>query len=140
MVMRKSSGFSLIEILVVVAIIGLLLATMGPKLMDQFARGKKGAAKTQLVAIKDAIVQYSMDLNRPPKTREGLQVLRENVNKNPKWQGPYLSKDPEDPWGEMYQYNSPPEHFKKEYKRFEVYSYGENGEGSEQNEWIHDGA
>lgn len=139
MVIKKQAGFSMMEILLVVAIVGLMVATMGPRLMKNFSRGKQGAVKTQLLDIKNAVIQYSMDMNRQPKTREGLQALRENINKNPKWDGPYLTKDPEDPWGESYVYKSPPESFKKDYKRFEIYSYGENGEGSPQEEWMHDG-
>ena len=138
MVAKKSAGFSLLEILIAVAIIGLMVATMGPKLMQFLSKGRKGAATSQLAQIKDGLVQYNMAVGRFPTTREGLQALRENAKNNPKWDGPYLSKDPVDPWDQPYVYNSPPVTF-KEYRRFEIYSYGDNGEAAPQSEWIHTG-
>lgn len=142
MVIKRQAGFTLIEIMIAVMIVGLMAAVMGPKVMEFLGKGRKGAAKSQLAQIKDSLVTYNMDIGRFPTTREGLRALRENVGNNPKWQSSYLadaSADPLDPWGNPYVYNSPPVTF-KQYKKFELYSYGSDmGESEPQNHWIYDG-
>ena len=139
MVLHRRPGFTLTEILIAVAIIGLMVAVMGPRLMQRLAAGRKGAAQSQLTQIKDGLLSYNMDIGRFPTTREGLTELLENTKNNPQWNGPYLAKEPVDPWGHPYIYNSPPEVF-KQYKHFEIFSYGgAKGEATPQNQWIHDG-
>lgn len=139
MMIKRQAGFTLIEILVAVLIVGIMAAVMGPKVMEFLGRGRRGAVKSQLAQIKDALVTYNMDMGRFPNTREGLRALQENVSNSPKFQGPYLTQEPLDPWNNPYVYNSPPVTF-KQYKKYEIYSYGSDmGEAEPQNKWIHDG-
>ena len=138
----KRDGFTLIEIMVVVVIIGLLVATIGPGIMERLGKGRKGAAKSMMSNIKGALMQYNMDIGRFPSTKEGLNGLIENVGKSSKWQGPYkMTNDlevPRDSWERDFVYNAPPQILgkKKGYKYFELISYGENGEGSPEEQWL----
>lgn len=140
MIMRKQAGFTLMEIMIAIALVAIMAVTMGPKVMEYFGRGKKGATKSQLAQIKDAIVTFNMDVGRNPSSKEGLASLRENSTNIPNYNGPYLTKDPVDSWGHEFVYFCPPEKYTKEYRIFEVYSYGGSlGEAEPEKNWIHDG-
>ena len=112
-------GFTLIEILIVVAIIGLIAALIGPNLMGRFERSKEEIAKAQVEMLSSAVQAFMIDMGRYPKNPEELINSTE-----PKWRGPYLSKRtvPKDPWGRDYQYKCPGDH-----GPFDLYSLGSEG-------------
>jgi general secretion pathway protein G len=121
--MRKRRGFTLIEILVVVAIIGLLASLVAPKLFNKLASSKRKIAKAQIELIGNALDAFRLDVGRYPTTEEGLKVLWKNPGNIPNWDGPYLPKPiKEDPWGHPYVYKSPGEH-----GPYDLISYGADG-------------
>ncbi|WP_422982530.1 type II secretion system major pseudopilin GspG [Undibacterium sp. Ji50W] len=123
--MRPSSaGFTLLELLVVVVIIGLLASYVGPKYFSQIGKSEVAVAKAQITAFEKALDTYRIDVGRFPTTEEGMTALLENPASNPKWNGPYLKKAiPLDPWGRPYHYQSPAKD-----KDFDISSYGKDGQ------------
>ncbi|MCC6532014.1 MAG: type II secretion system major pseudopilin GspG [Burkholderiales bacterium] len=120
---RRRLGFTLLELLVVMVILGLLAAYVAPRYFGQVGKSEIRIAKAQIEAFAKALDQYRLDLGRYPSTDEGLGVLRVNPGNNPKWTGPYLQKDvPLDPWGHAYVYRAPGEH-----GEFDLISYGKDG-------------
>jgi general secretion pathway protein G len=108
---RDARGFTLLELLVVMVIIGLLAGFVGPRFFSQIGKSEVKTAKAQITAIGKALDQFRLDVGRYPTSDEGLGVLFERVAGEPRWNGPYLSKAaPPDPWGQPYQYRSPGEH------------------------------
>ncbi len=104
-----AAGFTLLEMLVVLVIIGLLAGLVGPQLMGRVDTSKVAAADTQVRMLKSALDTMRLDVGRYPTKEEGLAML-ETAPKDEraarKWQGPYLSEAvPLDPWGNSYQYN-----------------------------------
>ena len=134
MFMRKNSAFTMIEILIVLAIIGFLFAfLLGPQLLKVFGKSDVAVTKLRMQKVKTALLQYKMDIGHYPTKREGgIQALLEKP-KVPtaadKWRGPYLDdeEDLEDKWGNELQYNRPPERSKK-FKIFEIISFGADGQ------------
>lgn len=108
---RKQAGVTLIEMLVVVTIIALFAALVGPRLFRQADAARTTAARAQINSFMTALGSYKLDTSTFPTTEQGLQALRvkpEGVNG---WQGPYLPQDiPTDPWGKPYSYKYPGEH------------------------------
>lgn len=101
-------GFTLLEILVVLVIIGLLAGVVAPKFFNQVGKSEVRVAKTQLDALGKALDQYRLDTGRYPSTAQGLPALTQRPDDEPKWAGPYLTKEaPADPWGRPYSYRSP---------------------------------
>jgi general secretion pathway protein G len=120
---QRQPGFTLLELLVVMVIIGLLAAYVAPRYFGQVGKSEVTIAKAQVESLAKALDQYRLDLGRYPTTDEGLLPLRTNSSNNPKWRGPYLQKDvPLDPWGHPYIYRSPGEH-----GEFDLLSYGKDG-------------
>ena len=121
-------GFTLIEIMIVVIIIGLLAALVGPKLFGKLSMAKQKSAKAQIELFGTALDAFRLDTGRYPTTEEGLKAFREKPSGVEKWQGPYLPKEiPLDPWGKSYVYKSPGEH-----GEYDLISYGLDGvEGGE---------
>jgi general secretion pathway protein G len=116
---RGQHGFTLIEILIVVAIIGLIATLIAPNLIGRFERSKEEITKAQVEMLSSAVTSFMLDLGRYPNSLEEL------INStDPKWRGPYLSKGslPKDPWGRDYQYKSPGDH-----GPFDLYSLGPEG-------------
>jgi len=108
---RQRCGFTLLELLVVMVIIGLLAAYVGPKYFAQIGKSEVKTAKAQIVAFEKALQQYRVDVGRYPSTEQGLQSLLTKPSNVGKWDGPYLEKTlPMDPWGHPYVYASPGEH------------------------------
>ncbi len=108
---RAARGFTLIEIVVVVAILGILAALVVPKIMGRPDEARIVAAKQDIAAIKQALNLYRLDNTRYPTTEQGLQALVERPTSGPipgNWKaGGYLERLPKDPWGAPYQYLSP---------------------------------
>jgi general secretion pathway protein G len=116
-------GFTLVEMLVVVAIVGLLLTLVGPKIMKGLGTGQRGAAKAQIELLGQALDTFRLDVGRYPTTQEGLSALITNPGVE-KWDGPYLKKNaiPGDPWKKPYTYQCPGTH-----GEYDLYSYGPDG-------------
>lgn len=103
-----SQGFTLLELLVVVAIIGLLAAYVGPKYFGQLGKSEQALAKAQIESFHKALAAYRLDVGNFPSTEEGLNALVVKPAAAAKWGGPYLSKAvPADPWGKPYIFRSP---------------------------------
>lgn len=101
---RMPRGFTLLELLVVMVIIGLLASYVGPKYFSQIGKSEVAVAKSQMTAFEKALDSYRLDVGNYPTTEEGLAALVKKPA-NEKWNGPYLKKDiPLDPWGHSYQY------------------------------------
>jgi len=105
---KRARGFTLLELLVVVAIIGLLAAYVGPKYFSQIGKSEQALARAQIESFHRALASYRLDVGTFPTTEEGLAVLVTRPANAPKWNGPYLSKAvPADPWGKPYTYRMP---------------------------------
>jgi general secretion pathway protein G len=116
-------GFTLLELLVVVAIIGLLAGYVGPKYFGQLGKAEIKATRAQINALGKALDQYRLDIGHYPNTQQGLNALITKPGGEPKWAGPYLTKEvPLDPWSKPYVYKSPGEH-----GDFDLISYGRDG-------------
>ena len=117
-------GFTLLELLVVVVIIGLLAGIVAPRYFGQVGKSEVNVARAQLDALEKALDQYRLDVGRYPSTELGLKALVERPASEPKWSGPYLRKDvPPDPWGRPYVYKVPGEK-----GEFDLLSYGKDGQ------------
>lgn len=121
----KHAGFTLLELLVVIVIIGLLAAYVGPKYFSQLGKSEVTVAKAQIEAFEKSLDTYRLDVGRYPTTEEGLSALMAAPpTAAAKWNGPYLKKGvPADPWGHAYQYRAPGS--KSEY---EILSLGKDGQ------------
>ncbi len=130
---HQQTGFTLLELLVVLGIIAMLAGIVGPQVMKHMGESKTKAAKVQVEDLSASLDMYKLDLGRYPTTDEGLNALVESPDSSKPWNGPYLkkSKVPVDPWQQPYHYVSPGEHGK-----FDLFSYGadgkEGGEGEDQ--------
>ena len=105
----RAAGFTLLELLVVIVIIGLLAAYVGPKYFAQLGKSEVTIAKAQIEAFEKSLDTYRLDVGRYPTTEEGMAALiTAPATATGKWNGPYLKKAlPLDPWGHAYQYRSP---------------------------------
>lgn len=118
-----SKGFTLLELLVVVVIIGLLAGYVAPKYFAQVGKSEIQVAKAQIDAFEKALDQYRLDLRRYPTTEQGLKALVDRPAGETQWTGPYLRKAvPLDPWGRPYVYRQPGA--KADY---DLLSYGKDG-------------
>lgn len=108
---RRASGFTLIEIMVVVVIMGILASLVVPKLIARTGESKVAAAKVDIATVMQALKLYRLDNQRYPTTEQGLHALIEKPTTGPAangWKaGGYLEKMPKDPWGNPYQFLSP---------------------------------
>lgn len=104
----RNQGFTLLELLVVMVIIGLLAAYVGPKYFSQIGKSEQSVARAQVEAFSRALGTFRLDVGRFPTTEEGLNALLVKPAEAPKWNGPYLSREvPLDPWSRPYIYRSP---------------------------------
>jgi general secretion pathway protein G len=122
--MKKRKAFTLIELMLVVIIIGILAAMVVPRLVGRSEQARTSAAKADIEAnIALGLDLFEMDNGRFPTTEEGLGALRTNPGSLPNWKGPYLKKDPKDPWARPYLYKSPGTHNND----YDLYSLGPGG-------------
>ncbi len=107
--LRDQRGFSLIELLVVIIILGLIAGLVGPRLFGRVGQSKQATARAQIELLGAALDQYRLDIGAYPPATVGLNALVMNPNV-PGWNGPYLKKNavPADPWGKSYQYKCCP--------------------------------
>lgn len=135
---RKQTGFTLLELLVVLGIIAMLAGLVGPQVMKHMGESKVKAAKVQIEDLSQTLDMYKLDVGSYPTSEQGLNALIENPGDIQRWNGPYLrkSKVPLDPWNNEYKFSSPGEHGK-----FDISSLGadgkEGGEGEDKdlNSW-----
>jgi len=128
--LRRAQGFTLLELLVVMVIIGLLAGYVGPKYFAQIGKSEIKATRAQIDSLEKALDQYRLDAGRYPNSEQGLAALMRQPAGESRWQGPYLKKEvPADPWGSPYQYRQPGEH-----GEFDLYSFGKDGKAGGEGE------
>ncbi|MGY0194546.1 type II secretion system major pseudopilin GspG [Leptothrix sp. BB-4] len=130
-------GFTLLELLVVMVIIGLLAGIVAPQYFSQLGKSNAKVAKAQIESFGQALDQYRLDVGSYPSTEQGLAALRTAPADLPRWQGPYLKRDiPVDPWGRPYVYAAPGQH--GDYDLTSLGSDGQpggEGEAADVNSW-----
>lgn len=120
---RREAGFTLIELMVVLAILVLLVGLVGPRVIGIFSKAKPQVARVQLHELGAALDHFYLDVGRYPTTDEGLRALTQRPGNLSVWSGPYLNKGvPKDPWGREYAYKSPGDH-----GLYDIMSYGADG-------------
>ncbi len=120
---RGQRGFTLMELLVVLAILGLLMALVGPNVLRQLGGAKTKTAGIQIKDLEQAAEMYKLDVGRYPSTQEGLEALVNKPSNATGWNGPYLKSDvPLDPWNREYHYKYPGDR-----GEVDIFSYGQNG-------------
>ncbi|MEZ5500653.1 MAG: type II secretion system major pseudopilin GspG [Steroidobacteraceae bacterium] len=118
-----AAGFTLLELLVVMVIVGLLAAFVAPRYFSQVGKSQVKAARAQINALESALDQFRLDVGRYPTTEEGLAALNAAPATAPGWAGPYLKKAvPKDPWGREFIYQEPGTR-----TEIDLYSYGKDG-------------
>jgi general secretion pathway protein G len=123
---KRSAGFTLLEIMVVVIIIGVLAATIIPQFMGTTHDAKVSAAKADVSQLENALERFNLHMDRYPTMDEGLKVLVEApAGEDKKWRGPYIKLLRPDPWGNQYQYRVPGMHHTT---TFDVWSRGADGQ------------
>jgi general secretion pathway protein G len=122
--LRSQRGFSLIELLVVIIILGLIAGLVGPRLFGRVGQSKQATARAQIELLGAALDQYRLDIGAYPAVAVGLPALVQNPN-IPTWNGPYLKKNavPSDPWGKPYQYKCCP----GDHGDYDIWSHGADG-------------
>ena len=122
---RGEDGYTLIEILVVITIIGLVVGLIGPRVLNYLGESKVKTARIQIQGFSSALNLYYLDTGRYPTGSEGLSALVQRSSGAASWNGPYLKGGnvPNDPWGKPYIYRSPGEH-----GNYDITSYGADGQ------------
>lgn len=132
-IQRGQDGFTLVELLVVLVILGLLAALVAPRVLNYLGTSKTKAAQLQIESFASALDLYRLDNQTLPSTAEGLQALVARPASASNWNGPYLAqgKLPEDPWGNAYGYAAPGQH-----GEYDLFSLGADnkpgGDGEDQ--------
>ena len=123
---RRPTGFTLVELLVVLLILGLVVGLVGPQVMNYLGESKTKVAKLQIEELSNSLDLFKIDAGRYPDAQEGLQALVQAPSSlaADRWRGPYLKKKtiPKDPWGNDYQYTFPGKH-----GAFDIVSLGSDG-------------
>jgi general secretion pathway protein G len=127
---RNELGFTLMELLVVMIIIGLLAGYVAPKYFAQIGKSEIKTARIQIDSLEKSLDQYRLDTGHYPSTEQGLGALYTRPADEAAWDGPYLKKAaPADPWGQSYAYRYPGEH-----GEYDLFSYGKDGQPGGDNE------
>ena len=122
-VLGRTGGFTLMELLVVLAILGLLMSLVGPQVLNQLGGAKTKTALIQIRDLEQALEMYKLDVGRYPNTAQGLDALVSKPGGTAGWNGPYLKGNvPADPWNRAYIYKYPGER-----GELDIYTYGQNG-------------
>jgi general secretion pathway protein G len=133
--MKREQGFTLIELVVVIIVLGLLAGLVGPQVVGRVSEAKTTTARTQLDLLGVALDGYRLDTGTYPSTEQGLAALRNRPTREPvppNWRGPYLRKEvPLDPWGRSYLYASPPA---KGVSGYELRTLGRDGKAGGEGE------
>jgi general secretion pathway protein G len=121
----SESGFTLVEILVVITIIGLIMGLIGPRVLNYLGESKSKAAKIQIDSFGSALDLFFLDAGRYPTSSEGLKLLVQRPSNVASWNGPYLKGGvvPNDPWGNPYVYRAPGQQ-----GAYEITSLGADGQ------------
>jgi len=122
---QSERGFTLVEILVVITIIGLIMGLVGPRVLNYLSDSKSKAAQIQIASFAAALDLYFLDAGQFPATSEGLNALVQRPSSRLTWNGPYLKGNavPNDPWGRPYVYRSP-----GQYGSYDIVSLGADGQ------------
>lgn len=136
---ERRGGFTLMEMLLVLAILVVLMGIVGPRILGAQKKSDVGAAKTQLGVMKGALEQYALDMKDFPQTEQGLQALVEKPAESKQaedWDGPYLeaSELPLDPWKNPYQYAYPPQ--RGQGRLPDIWSLGPDGEDNTEDDVV----
>jgi general secretion pathway protein G len=121
----RAPGFTLIEILVVVVILGILAAIVVPRVMERPGEARVTRARQDIQGLSTALGLYKLDNFAYPSTEQGLDALVARPSGQPdapNWKGPYLDRAPKDPWNRPYQYQQPGQH-----GEIDIYSFGADG-------------
>ncbi len=132
--MKKKKAFTMIEMMIVVAVIGFLLTLIGPRVIGLLKKGEISATRSTMAALKSAITEYRRDMGHFPTKKDGglkALIVKPNIPGNENWDGPYLEgtkEIPLDKWGNEFEYNCPPVKYKDKYRYYEIISEGPQGE------------
>lgn len=129
---RRRQGFTLMEMLLVLAILVVLMGLVAPRILGTQKKADVSSAKTQIGLLKSALERYALDMKDFPQTEQGLAALAKSPTdkEDTKWEGPYVSTAelPKDPWGHDYQYEYPPTHGEVTGDSPDIWSLGPDGE------------
>ncbi len=129
---RSQQGFTLVEILIAIAIVAIMAVVTVPSYLGRLERGRADATRQSLRVVKSAVEQFYGDVGQFPERLDDLVKKPTNEKLAKKWVSPYIEKKPRDGWGNQFQYKPTP----GQEQQYELYSFGKNGKGAPRSEWI----